>query len=148
VSEPTLTELADKVDDVARLLTRQASTLATLCDTAGSTAGPDLPLLVELHALRNDALTCAATARSRRERAAFEAIAAGMARLLIGRGGQLVEAAAGDAFSGTWMEVAQIVAAQDPAQDRTVAGLMEPGLAVGGRSVRPARVAVFRIGRG
>ncbi len=37
-----------------------------------------------------------------------------------------------------------MVATDDAALDRTVAALLEPGLEVGGRSVRPARVAVHR----
>jgi len=36
------------------------------------------------------------------------------------------------------------VPTDDPAQDRTVAALLEPGLRVGERSVRPARVSVHR----
>jgi molecular chaperone GrpE len=149
VPEPTLTELAltaltDKVDDVTRLLSRQASTLAAISTATDRTAAPDLPLLVELHALRNDALRCAATARSRRERAAFEAIAAGMERLLVGRGGDLVAPVAGEPFSGTLMEAVEVVATDDPTRDRAVAAVLEPGLAVRGRSVRPARVAVYR----
>ncbi len=87
---------------------------------------------------------CAATARTRRERAAFTAIAAGLERLLVGRGGSVVEPAVGEAFSGTRMEAVEVVATDDPARDRTVAGLLAPGLTVGGRSVRPARVAVYR----
>jgi molecular chaperone GrpE len=145
--EPTLTDLADKVDDLARMLSRQAAALGSLSDAAGASAAPDLPLLVELHALRNDAVSCAATARTRRERAAFTAIAAGLERLVVGRGGSVVEPAVGEAFSGTRMEaveVVEVVATDDPDRDRTVAGLLAPGLTVGGRSVRPARVAVHR----
>ncbi len=147
--EPTLTELAltelsDKVDDISRLLARQSSTLSALGDAAGASTAPDLPLLVELHALRVDALACAATARTRREASAFTAIAAGLERLLVGRGGVVVAPAVGEPFSGTRMEAAEIVDTDDPARDRTVAALLEPGLAVGERSVRPARVAVHR----
>jgi molecular chaperone GrpE len=36
------------------------------------------------------------------------------------------------------------VATDDAALDRTVAALLEPGLEVDGRSVRPARVVVHR----
>lgn len=140
--EPTLADLADKVDDVARLVSRQAVTLAAVSDSRD--AGPDLPLLVELHHLRTDALTCAATARSRRERAAFTAVAGGLERLLVGRGGSVVAPQPGDAFSGTRMEAVEVVPTEDPEQDRTVAALLEQGLVVDGRSIRPARVSVHR----
>ncbi|WP_300019398.1 hypothetical protein [Pseudonocardia sp.] len=140
---PTLQDVSDKIDDVARALARQAAVLATLTD-APTASGPDVALLVDLHALRVDALACAATARSRRERAAFEAMAAGLERLLVGRGGTVVAPGVGDEFRGTQMEAAEVVAAESPDQDRTVATLLESGLEVSGRSVRPARVAVFR----
>ncbi|GAA3235461.1 hypothetical protein GCM10017691_32820 [Pseudonocardia petroleophila] len=136
-------ELADKIDDVTRLLTRQAAAIAALTDARAAT-GPDVPLLVDLHALLRDSLACAATARSRRERAAFTAVAAGLERLVVGRGGALVTPAPGEAFRGTQMEAVEVVPTDDPAQDRTVARLLEPGLDAAGRSVRPARVAVFR----
>jgi molecular chaperone GrpE len=142
-SQQDLRTLADKIDDLSRLVTRQSAALARLAD-AGTRAGPDVPLLVELHALRADALTCAATTRTRKERSAFEAIAAGLERLLAGRGGTLVSPRPGHAFSAATMEAAEVVATDDAALDRTVAALLEPGLEVDGRSVRPARVAVHR----
>jgi molecular chaperone GrpE len=144
MAEPTLVDIADKVDDVARMLARQAATLSALTDAGPTESGPDLPLLVELHTLRSDALRCAATARSRRERSAFDAIAAGLGRLLAGRGGVVVEPAVGEPFSGSSMEVAQVLSTDDADLDRTVAELLEPGLRVGTRSVRPARVVVHR----
>lgn len=144
VREITLQEIADKVDDVSRLLTRQGATLQRIAEPAAVASGPDTPLLVELHALLVDALTCADTARTRRERAAFVAMAAGLERMLVGRGGGLVAPAAGEPFSGTTMEAAEVAGTDDPALDRTVAGLLAPGLLAGGRSVRPARVAVWR----
>jgi molecular chaperone GrpE len=144
VAEPTLGDIADKVDDVARLLARQASTLGAIADARTNGSGPDVPLLVELHALRVDALRCAATARSRRERTAFEAVAGGLERLLTGRGGSVVAPLAGEPFSGSSMEAVEVVATEDAGLDRTVATLLEPGLLAGGRSVRPARVAVHR----
>jgi molecular chaperone GrpE len=145
VPEPSLQEIADKVDDVTRLVARQAATLGELADARGAAAGPDVPLLVELHALRVDALRCAATARSRRERAAFEAIGAGLERLLAGRGGAVVAPAAGAPFDGATMEAAEVVPTTDPEQDRAIAKVLEPGLRVGTRSVRPARVTVQRL---
>lgn len=147
VSDPSLQEIADKVDDVARLVQRQSTTIGMIADarsTNGSTDA-DLPLLVELHALRCDALACAATARSQRERAAFTALAGGLERLIVGRGGTVVAPVPGAEFSGATMEAAEIVPTDDPAADRTVATVLEEGLQVGARSVRPARVAVRRV---
>jgi molecular chaperone GrpE len=143
VADPSLQDLADKVDDLSRLVARQCAALAGLAD-AGARSGPDVPLLVDLHALRTDALTCAATTRTRKERAAFEAIACGLERLLAGRGGTLVAPRPGHPFSAATMEAAEVVDTDDAALDRTVAALLEPGLEVEGRSVRPARVAVHR----
>lgn len=140
---PSLQDVSDRIDDVARLLTRQSAAIAALAD-APATTGPDVALLVDLHALCRDALACAATARSRRERAAFTAVAAGLERLVVGRGGVLVAPAPGTAFDGAHMEAVEVLATDDPGRDRTVAALLEPGLDAGGRSVRPARVAVHR----
>jgi molecular chaperone GrpE len=143
VPEPTLQDIADRIDDVGRLVSRQAATLGSLADARAT--GPDVPLLVELLALCSDTRRCAATARSRRERAAFEAIAAGLERLLAGRGGTIVTPAPGDPFTGATMEAAEVVATHVAGADRTVAVVLAPGLEVGGRSVRPARVAVHRV---
>jgi molecular chaperone GrpE len=143
VVDPSLQDIVDKVDDLSRLVTRQSAALARLVD-GGTRAAPDVPLLVELHALRADALACAATTRMRKERSAFEALAAGLERLLAGRGGTLVSPRPGHAFSAATMEAAEVVATDDAALDRTVAALLEPGLEVDGRSVRPARVTVHR----
>ncbi|GAA5128640.1 nucleotide exchange factor GrpE [Pseudonocardia adelaidensis] len=138
-----LQELVDKIDDLSRIVTRQSAALARLAE-GGSRAAPDVPLLVELHALRSDAVACAAATRARKERSAFEAIAAGLERLLAGRGGALVSPRPGHPFSAAMMEAAEVVATDDAALDRTVAELLEPGLEVDGRSVRPARVRVHR----
>jgi molecular chaperone GrpE len=144
VGEVTLQDVADRVDDLARALARQAVTLGELRSGPEDT-GPDVPLLVELHALWVDALACAATTRSQREQDAFTAIAAGLERLLVGRGGTVVGPAVGVAFDGRTMEAVEITSTVDPATDRTVAALLEPGLSVGPRSVRPARVAVHKL---
>ena len=45
------------------------------------------------------------------------------------------------------MEAVEVLPTDDAARDRSVAALLAPGLAVGERSVRPARVAVYRLGR-
>jgi molecular chaperone GrpE len=143
-SQQEIQALADKIDDLSRLVTRQSAALARLAE-GGARNAPDVPLLVELHALRSDALACAATTRTRRERSAFEAIAAGLERLLTSRGGTLVSPRPGHAFGAATMEAAEVVATDDAALDRTVAALLEPGLEVDGRSVRPARVSVHRL---
>ena len=44
--DPSLQDLGDKLDDLARLLVRQGATLGGLADAASGT-GPDLTLLVE-----------------------------------------------------------------------------------------------------
>ena len=147
MGEVTLQDVADRVDDVARALTRQASTLGALSDARRADTGPDVPLLVELHALRVDALACAATARSRRERNAFAAMAAGLERLVVGRGGTVVAPDPGSPFDARTMAAAEVAPTADAAADRTVARLLEPGLSVGPRSVRPARVVVSRLQR-
>ncbi len=144
MGEVTLQDVADRVDDVARALARQAATLGEMRAGPGE-SGPDVPLLVELHTLRVDALACAATARSDRERDAFTAMAAGLERLLVGRGGTVVAPACGVAFDARTMEAAEVTPTVDAAADRTVGALLEPGLSVGPRSVRPARVAVHKL---
>lgn len=149
--EPSLQDLADAVVDVGRLVARQAASIDQLVDdsraaAARARAGADVPLLVDLLALHRDASSCAATARSRREREAFGAVAGGIERLIEGRGGRLVVPAEGAPFDAVSMEAAEVVATQVAEQDRTVASVLEPGLVLteAGRSVRPARVAVHR----
>lgn len=144
MAELTLQDLADKVDDVTRLLNRQAAVLSGLVDGGSAASGPDAALLVELHALYSDAIRCAATARYRRERDAFIALGAGLERLITGRDGRVVAPAAGDAFDAATMEAVEIVEVADQEADRTVAAVHETGLLAGGRSVRPARVSVNR----
>ena len=144
MAEVNLQDIADRVDDVARALARQAVTLGELRSRPDASA-PAVPLLVELHALRVDALACAATARSHRERDGFTALAAGLERLLVGRGGTVVAPAVGAVFDARTMEAAEITPTAEPAADRSVAALLEPGLTVGPRSVRPARVGVFKL---
>ena len=136
-------DLADKVDDLSRLVARQSGTLGQLAD-ARRRPGLDLSLLVDLHGLRADALAAADATRSGRERTAFESIAAGLERLLAGRGAKLVVPRSGHPFSAATMEAAEEVPCADTSLDRTVAVLLEPGLEADGRTVRPARVAVHR----
>lgn len=142
--------LAERVEDLARILARQAGTVERLADAERAREtrdriGADLPLVVELFALLGEVTTCADTAESERERAAFGAVAARVERLLVGRGGTVVEPAVGDAFDAAVMEAADVVDAVDESEDRTVAEVLAPGLSVPGRSVRPARVVVRRF---
>jgi molecular chaperone GrpE len=143
VADPSIRDLADKVDDLSRLVARQSGALGQIADSRRR-PGSDVALLVDLHALRGDALAAASTTRSGKERGAFEAIATGLERLLAGRGGVLVVPRAGHAFSAATMEAADEVACADASLDRTVAALLAPGLEADGRTVRPARVAVHR----
>ena len=144
MSEPSLRDIADKVDDVARLLARQATAASTR--PAATEPGPDVALLVDLHALRSDALTCASTAASAPDAEAFEALAAGLERVLAGRGGLVVTPGPGDVFDAATMDAAEIASTDDAALDRTVAATLADGLRAGGRCVRPARVRVHRAG--
>lgn len=150
-TEPTLQDLLDQVSDLGRIVARQGASLDRLVDDSRAAAararsGADVPLLLDLLALYSAALTCASTARSRRERAAFEAMATGLERLLAGRGAVLVMPSPGAAFDAACMEAAEVVATDDEQLDRTVDTLLEPGLSLAeaGRSVRAARVVVRR----
>lgn len=143
MADSSIGDLADKLDDLSRLIGRQSGLLLELSD-ARRRPGPDTALLVELHALRGDALAAATGTRSARERGAFEAIADRLERLLAGRGGVLVAPRPGHPFSTATMEASEEVACADAALDRTVATLLAPGLEADGRTVRLARVAVNR----
>ncbi|WP_157110667.1 nucleotide exchange factor GrpE [Nocardia anaemiae] len=144
-----LAQLAERIEDLTRVIVRQATTIERLADEAKARdrrdrAGADLPLVLELFALHTDAAACATTAESPRERAAFEAIATRIERLIVGRGGTLVIPQPGDTFDALTMEAADVAKTDDPALDRTVASVAQTGLTVSGRSVRPAGVVVHR----
>ncbi|MBL1078749.1 nucleotide exchange factor GrpE [Nocardia sp. 2] len=148
-AEPTTAEVAERIDDLTRIVARQAAALERLSDDARARAqreraGADAPLVVELFALYGDALALATTAQSDTEHAAFETFANRVERLLTGRGGQVVVPAAGVVFDASTMEAADVVATADPADDRTVDSVLQPGLTIADRSVRPARVIVRR----
>lgn len=139
--------LAERVEDLARILARQAGTVERLADAerareARDRAGADLPLVVELFALLGEVTACADTAESERERAAFAAVAARVERLLVGRGGTVVTPGAGEPFDPAVMEAADVTATANEDEDRTVAEVLAPGLSVPARNVRPARVVV------
>lgn len=151
--EPSLQDLLDQLSDLGRIVARQGASLDRLVDDSRAAAAlarsaADVPLLVDLLALYVDAVRCAQTARSRRERAGFDALAAGIQRLVVGRGGSLVTPAPGTPFDAATMEAATVVSTDDAALDRTVDELLEPGLWLTeiGRSVRSAKVAVRQRG--
>ncbi|WP_330179232.1 nucleotide exchange factor GrpE [Nocardia sp. NBC_01503] len=141
--------LSERIDDLTRVIARQAATLERLADDARARdrrerAGADVPLVVELFAVFGDALSLAATAGSETERTAFETFANRVERLLVGRGGQVVRPTPDVAFDALTMEAADTRATADPAADRTVAEVLQPGLTIADRSVRPAKVIVRR----
>lgn len=141
--------ITERIDDLARVIARQAATIERLADDAKARtrreqAGADVPLVVELFALFDEARTLAATAGSDTERAAFETFANRLERLLAGRGGQTVEPKPSTAFDALTMEAADVRPTDDPDADRTVHSVVQPGLTVTGRSVRPAKVVVHR----
>lgn len=149
--DDTPAEIKDRLDDLARALKRQSTTIDRLAEDARAReakdkVGADVPLLVDLFALHCDATACAGTASTEQERAAFGAIAAGIERLIAGRGGAVLIPAQGSEFDPATMEAAEIRAVDDVAQDRSVAAVLTPGLRLTaiGRTPRPARVAVYR----
>lgn len=131
-------QLAERVEDLTRVVVRQGQALDQLVDAdRARSAGPDLPLLVELFAIFVDADACARTD------AAFAAIAGSLERLITGRGGEIINPSVGDAFEVSAMEAVDVRPVDGDATPRTVAELIRPGLLVGPRSVRPAMVTVF-----
>lgn len=152
MSEPSPQDLLDAVSDLGRIVARQGASVDRLVDdsraaAARSRAGADVSLVVDLFALHSDAAACASTARSRRERTAFEALASGLERLITGRGAALVMPLPGTDFDAVTMEAAEVVSTDDPTLDRSIESVLEPGLWLVeiGRSVRPARVVVRRL---
>src|SRR5690606_2446378 len=92
---PTLLDLGDRIDDLQIALARQSAMLGRLVDDAAERSrsdrsGGDVPLLLDLFVLRSTVLTLAETARSKRERAAFDTVAERLAILLSARGGEIV----------------------------------------------------------
>ncbi|WP_194814466.1 nucleotide exchange factor GrpE [Nocardia sp. XZ_19_385] len=147
--QQTLTRLVEQIEDLSRVIARQAATIERLTDDAKARAqleraGADLPLVVELFALHNDSVACASTAESDRERDAFAAVATRVERLLAGRGAVLVTPRPDDPFDSLTMEATDVAPTADPAADRTIDALIQPGLSVSGRSIRPASVVVRR----
>lgn len=134
-----LRQLAERVEDLTRVVVRQAQTLDQLVDAdRARTSGPDLPLLVVLFAVFVDADACA-----RSGDAAFASIAGSLERLITGRGGEIITPSVGDPFEVSTMEAVDVRPATADDTPRTVADPIRPGLRVGPRSVRPAMVTVF-----
>ncbi|MBF6354632.1 nucleotide exchange factor GrpE [Nocardia higoensis] len=141
--------LIERIDDLTRIVARQAAMIERLADEAKARdrrdrAGADLPLVVDLFALYGDTVACAETAASDDDRAAFTALAVRLERLLTGRGATLVTPVPDSVFDSRTMEATDVVDTDDPDADRTVAALLAPGLQAGDRSVRPASVVVRR----
>lgn len=139
------------LEDILRTLARQQATIDRLADSlrtveAQSRSAADIPLLLDLLAIRGDAAACATTAESDRERAGFAAQVAAVERLMSGRGGTLVSPAVDSDFSAATMEAAEIIRTDDPALDRTVDRVVVEGLRLteSNRSIRPALVVVRR----
>ncbi|MEV5838116.1 hypothetical protein [Nocardia sp. NPDC052112] len=148
-----LADLAERIEDLTRTIARQANTIDRLADEAKARdrrdrAGADLPLVLELFALHTDTTACATTAESARERAAFEAIATRIERLITGRGGTLITPHPDAPFDALTMEAAEVTITDDAHADRTVDTTIRPGLTVSGRSVRPAAVVARKYRAG
>lgn len=142
--------IAEQVTDLARVLARQAQSLERLADAdrqraAAASAGADVSLLVDLHALYIDAATCVATAATEADRTAFAALRDSLERIILGRGGAIVAPGVGAEFDARSMEAIE-TRAGDSASDRTIAEVVRPGLRVGDRVARPALVVVYRGG--
>lgn len=145
----TVTRLAEQIEDLTRVIARQANTIERLADQAAARAkqdraGADLPLVIELFALHADAAACAGTAESPRELDAFTALTTRIERLLTGRGATLVQPPPNTPFDARTMEATDTLPTPDPTADRTIASVLQPGLLVADRSLRPALVVVHR----
>ncbi|MDS1115474.1 nucleotide exchange factor GrpE [Gordonia westfalica] len=146
-SATALGQLQEQLTDLGRVVARQTATIERLAAAAGSrtaTNGADAALLVDLFALYTDAVSCAASA-SEGDRAAFGLLASGLERIITGRGGAVVTPAAGADFDARTMEAVDVATTTDPTLDRTVLGVVRPGLLVADRSVRAAAVVVYRV---
>ena len=147
---PTLLDLGDRIDDLEIALARQSGMLGRLVDDAAERSrsersGGDVPLLLDLFVLRSTVRTLAETARSKRERAAFDTVVERLGILLTARGGEIVAPRFEDRFDPASMEAAEVVDTAEPALDHTIAAVAREGLRVGARLVRPARVVVRRL---
>lgn len=152
VSAPTLDRITERIDDLARVIARQAATIERLADEAklkirDERAEHDAPLIRDLFALHGLAQTFASTSNSEPDRQGFEAMGRRVERMLTERGGQLVTPFRGTAFDPDTMEAAELTDTDDPTADRTVESVIQPGLTVGDRSIRPAKVVVRRYRR-
>lgn len=152
VPATSLDRITERIDDLARVIARQAATIERLADEAkvqirDERAEADAPMLRDLFALHGLAQTFASTSNSEADRPGFEAISRRVERMLTERGGQLVTPFRGAAFDPEVMEAAELADTNDPEADRTVESVIQPGLTVGDRSIRPAKVVVRRYRR-
>ncbi|MTE13404.1 nucleotide exchange factor GrpE [Nocardia sp. CT2-14] len=148
----TLDRITERIDDLARVIARQAATIERLADAAklkiqDERAEADAPLIRDLFALHGLAQTFASTSNSEPDRQGFEAMSRRVERMLAERGGELVTPFRGTAFDPETMEAAELTATDDPTADRTVESVIQPGLSIGDRSIRPAKVVVRRYRR-
>ncbi|MFI1917177.1 nucleotide exchange factor GrpE [Nocardia sp. NPDC020380] len=144
--------ITERIDDLARVVARQAATIERLADESRARARieqaeADAPLIRDLFALHGLAQTFSTTTESDPDRQGFEALARRVERMLAERGGQLVTPFRGAAFDALTMEAAELTDTDDPAADRTVESVIQPGLTIGERSIRPAKVVVRRYRR-
>nr|WP_246597976.1 hypothetical protein [Nocardia tengchongensis] len=87
--------ITERIDDLARVIARQAATIERLADAAKlkdreERAEADAPLLRDLFALHGLAQTFVSTSNSEPDRQGFEAINRRVERMLAERGGELV----------------------------------------------------------
>lgn len=144
--------ITERIDDLARVIARQAATIERLADAAKlkdreERAEADAPLLRDLFALHGLAQTFVSTSNSEPDRQGFEAINRRVERMLAERGGELVTPFRGTAFDPETMEAAEVAGTDDPEADKTVESVIQPGLTIGDRSIRPAKVVVRRYRR-
>ena len=145
-SDDLLAALAGQVQDLTRVVTRQAAALDRLVAADRARSGPrtEAKLINELFAVFVDADLCVRSAESEREARAFTALRDGLERLIAGAGGTVVAPRPGDPFDVTVMEASDVTPIDGtPAVAETVADVIRPGLTIAGRSVRPALVVVY-----
>ncbi len=148
----SLDRITERIDDLARVIARQAATIERLADasklkTREERAEADAPLIRDLFALHGLAQAFASTTESEPDRQGFETISRRVERMLAERGGELVTPFRGTDFDPETMEAAELTGTDDPAMDRTVESVIQPGLTIGDRSIRPAKVVVRRYRR-
>lgn len=151
-SPASIDRVVERIDDLTRVIARQAATIERLADKAelrlrDERAENDAPLVGDLFALHGLAQAFASTTQSDPDKQGFEAIARRVERMLVERGGKLVTPFRGTPFDPDVMEAAELTATDDPTADRTVESVIQPGLSIGDHSIRAAKVVVRRYRR-